>query len=166
MRRLCLSTLAVAVLTAFFVAGCRFIRPMTIESYPGTLIASTETTPSPLSSEAVPKIIHERTLDGRANPFLPLPEERVLIEKGSHETPAFLVSPTHDQNLSISTIRLRGIVLGEPSIAYVDDGSGALHRVTLGDPLMGGRITLINANDIVIREPNNREITLRMEESP
>lgn len=167
MRPLRLIALSLAFSTVLMVSGCRFIRPLAVKSFPGTLKSSPQENPSPLPVKTTPPAIRLQTLDGREDPFVPLPEEFIPSEGVPREMPELIIPPDGDElPPSIPQANLRGIVLGDPPLAYIDEGSGALRRITLGDEVLGGLVVLIADRYIVIREANKREFTLRLEESP
>jgi hypothetical protein len=102
---------------------------------------------------------------GRRDPFAKLPAEEqpesktTAISREYAEIQA--VAPAADPSASI---QLRGILFGKKPIAYIEEaGGGAYRRVTVGEPLGGGKVENITEKSVTINRNGNR-LTLNLGE--
>jgi Tfp pilus assembly protein PilP len=97
---------------------------------------------------------------GRRDPFAKLPAEEqpeskiTAIPRESAKIPDS--APETDPS---DSIHLRGILFGKKPIAYIEvPGGGAYRRVTVGDPLGGGKVENITEKSVTINRNGNRLI--------
>jgi hypothetical protein len=123
--------------------------PVTLDSMPAT----TPELPAGNTTQNAFIFTNQSKGLGRVDPFLRLSAEYEAAGPGS--TPLTINQPVEPV--------VRGIIMSNNPIAYIEDGSGPYRKVRIGDFLAGGRIIAITERSVVLIR-NGIRVILRLGE--
>jgi hypothetical protein len=100
------------------------------------------------------------TNSGRRDPFAKLPAEKRLEAEMTVTPQEYVEIPAFTPEVGSSdSLHLRGVLLGNKPIAYLEaPGGGEYRRVTIGDTVSGGIIENITEKSVTINHNGNRVI--------